>query len=210
MSAVAGIVLAAGESLRMGFPKPFLPFRGGTYLEAVAGGLLAAACDPIIVVANPAHEARYKGLNLDARVRVFYNQRVSDGMYGSLKLGLGLLAADSEGALVQLVDAPGVAVQSMLSVAAGLRRNPTVFSVAAHGGLPGHPVGIPAMLYPMVMSWDGPGGLRGLMDAHSGASILVETGDPAVLLDADTPEGHAAMLRRAQSGPATDSGLARP
>ena len=46
---VAGLILAAGESRRMGFPKALLPYREETFLDTLCG-LFATRCSPVIVV----------------------------------------------------------------------------------------------------------------------------------------------------------------
>src|ERR1019366_3300250 len=103
---VAGIILAAGESRRMGFPKALLRYRDETFLDTLIG-LFAARCQPVIVVLG-AHSDRIRERTL--RPATFaINADYQRGQTSSMQCGLRAVPADADSVLFTLVDHPAVA-----------------------------------------------------------------------------------------------------
>ncbi|MDE3195168.1 MAG: NTP transferase domain-containing protein, partial [Acidobacteriota bacterium] len=84
----AGIILAAGESRRMGRAKAFLPFRGGTFLSTLAA-TFGAFCSPVVAVFGFEGEAAAR--KAPAGVRAAINADYRQGMLTSLQAGLRAL-----------------------------------------------------------------------------------------------------------------------
>src|SRR5512140_3346272 len=105
----AAVILAAGESSRMGSPKALLAWRGTTFLEYLARLFADAALDPLIVVLG--HEAPriHRSVKLPQRTRVVINSQYREGQLSSLQAGIRALAGDAlDGMLVNPVDHPAV------------------------------------------------------------------------------------------------------
>ena len=130
----AAIILAAGESRRMGRPKAFLPFRQGTFLSAIAS-VLGTHCSPVIAVFGfdaASGIARSQSLPLQAIANTDYEL----GMLTSLQIGLRALPDHIDTVLFTLVDHPAIApgtVEVLLQSGAPI-------AIPKFEGKRGHPV----------------------------------------------------------------------
>ena len=89
---IAGIVLAAGESARLGHPKQLAVHEGRTLLRRTVDAALGAACDPLIVVLG-AHADRIEGELKGLPVERTVNPSWSEGMSGSIRAGIDALGS---------------------------------------------------------------------------------------------------------------------
>src|SRR5260370_39603214 len=106
-----GIILAAGESRRMGYPKPLLTIAGRTFIEHIAETMLAVV--PRLVIVLGAHRDRVRAaIPHDARIAIVENSNYARGQLSSLKAGLSALQSDASGALLHLGDHPLVKVET--------------------------------------------------------------------------------------------------
>ncbi|MGK5112375.1 nucleotidyltransferase family protein [Geodermatophilus sp. CPCC 205506] len=139
MSAVAGLVLAAGGGRRYGMPKALVEYEGSLLVER-AVATARAVCDPVLVVLGARAVDVWRTADLDGAT-VLANRDWETGMASSLRTGLeGLRGWPGriEAALVLLVDMPGmttVALERLASHAA-----PDALAIATYDGVRGHPV----------------------------------------------------------------------
>lgn len=110
---VAGVLLAAGRSQRMGRPKALLPYRGQTLLHHATQTLCATGCNPRIVVVSPEVEKRSCWLRDEIDVALVVNPDPGRGLSSSLQVALARIealeaevGAPVEGILITLVDQP--------------------------------------------------------------------------------------------------------
>jgi CTP:molybdopterin cytidylyltransferase MocA len=129
----AAIILAAGESSRMGRPKALLPFRGGTFLSVLAK-TLGAHCSTVIAVFGANAEALVSAA--PAGVVPVVNHGYKLGMLTSLQAGLRALAPESRGrVLFTLVDHPAIGVATVDA----LIRSHAPIAIPRSSGKRGHP-----------------------------------------------------------------------
>jgi molybdenum cofactor cytidylyltransferase len=190
---VAGIVLAAGASTRMGRPKMLLPIEGGTLLSTVTRALLDGGLSRVVVVLG--HEAdrirRDAGLPEDERLEVVVNDAWPSGMASSLRRGLDA-CREAEAALVALGDQPGMTADRVRRIASAWRPGaPLVLPV--HEGRAGHPVLFGRRLFSELRALEGDVGGRDVVKRHVSNAIQVPV---PPLPDLDTDED----LRRYQAG----------
>jgi len=115
---VAGILLAAGESSRMGQLKALLPWRGTTLVQSQAAAMAEARLDPLIAVLG--HRAGELEPLLPAGFRTVHNQRYLDGKSTSIVAGVSALPKTAPAAIIVAVDQPTEAgVLTALATAAG-------------------------------------------------------------------------------------------
>lgn len=198
---VVPLVLAAGASTRMGRPKAALPFGDTTAL-----GVVLAACEraglatPIVVAgADPSAVRAAAG----SRAMTFVeNPRWADGRATSIQAGLAALPADADAFLLWPVDVvlPGPDVVAAL-LAARTREPARLAWVPSHAGRRGHPVLFARAVASRFLALGPDASARDVVRALAAEDALahVETADPAVLLDMNTPEEHAERVRAWQT-----------
>jgi len=181
-----GIILAAGESRRMGYPKPLLEVGGWTFIEQIAETMLAVV--PRLVIVIGAHRERVRAaIARDVRIAIVENPDYSRGQLSSLKVGLGAIQPDSAGAIVHLGDHPMVRVETFRAIVDSYNRTGKPIVIARHDGHRGHPVIFDRALFGELMSAPEGEGARFVVNADASRVAYVDVDDPGINLDLDTP-----------------------
>lgn len=189
---VAVLVLAAGQSRRMGRDnKLLLPVGGKPMVAHAVDAALAAASAGVTVVTG--HEAPAVQAALAGRdVRFVHNPRYDDGLSTSLAAGIAALPRDADAALVMLGDMPRITPRLLdRLIAAYSPDDGRAIVVPTANGKRGNPVLWDRRFFPAMQALAGDVGARHLIGENDALVAEVETGDRAVLLDIDTPESFA-------------------
>ncbi len=188
---IAGIVLAAGTSSRMGRNKLIESVRGKPLVRHAADAALASRLDPVLVVTG--HEAAKIGAALSGLpITLVHNDDYREGLSTSLQAGIAAVPDSCDGAMVLLGDMPGIS--SMLIDRLITAFDPTMdraICVATAHGHRGHPVLWSRTFFPHIAALSGDRGARELLDSQASRSIEIESGDDAPLTDIDTQEALA-------------------
>jgi CTP:molybdopterin cytidylyltransferase MocA len=139
MSAVAGVVLAAGGGRRYGMPKALVEYEGSLLVER-AVRTARAVCDPVLVVLGARAVDVWRAADLDGAT-VLANEDWETGMASSLRTGLDGLRGwpgRIDAALVTLVDMPGMTPAALERIAE--HAAPDALAVATYDGVRSHPV----------------------------------------------------------------------
>lgn len=184
---VAGLLLAAGGGRRLGGrPKALLRHDGALLVERAARALWEAGCGRVhVVLGARAEEVREKA-ELSGCLLVD-NPGWGEGMGSSLRAGLrSLTGTDAPGALVSLVDQPGIGREAYARVLDAYTGETSLVS-AVYDGKRGHPVLLGAAHWAgVVETAQGDQGARAYLRRHSAEIRLVECGDVAEPYDIDT------------------------
>jgi CTP:molybdopterin cytidylyltransferase MocA len=183
VSALSGVLLAAGAGTRLGTPKAQVTIGGVRLLDRGLAVLRAAGCDVLVAVLRGAEDL--------PGVQTVINPNPERGMGSSLRLGLAACTGDI--AVVMLVDTPGIGVDAVRAVVASV----TAGSPAAIADFAGHrvpPVAFGRALWPEVAELaEGDQGARGFLRSHPELVTAVPCdGDPA---DIDTLDDLARWRR---------------
>jgi molybdenum cofactor cytidylyltransferase len=178
----AGIILAAGESRRMGFPKALLRYRDESFVDTLAG-LFAAQCESVIVVLG-ADADRIRD-SMKRQVTYAINPDYSRGMTTSLQCGLRAVPANAEGILFTLVDHPAVAPGTLDAL---MRAPRPMLRVPRFQGKRGHPVWFRRELTPEFLALDHTGAARDVVHAHRADTEFLDLDDPGIVADIDDAE----------------------
>lgn len=187
---VAGLILAAGESRRMGFPKALLTYRGETFLDRLIASL-GSHCDPVIVVLGCRADEVRAGLRLREGVRFTVNERFTAGQFSSLRCGLRAVPPESEGVLFTLVDHPLVSAETVATL---ITDRGAAVSIPRYHGRRGHPVFVSRNLIGEFLLSPEECQAREIIDRHADAIRYVDVEDPGVVEDIDTPEAYRRLM----------------
>lgn len=200
MTRIGAIVLAAGESRRMGTQKLLLPFGGQTVIERTVDVLLG--CDPAEVIVVVGHDAGEVRTVLGARpITVVLNERYREGMLTSARAGIAAAPPDWDGMLIALGDQPSLAPATVRRLTAHFRERPRRIVVPAFAGRRGHPLLFPATFREEILTRYDDVGLRGLLHAHEDALDVLELDDDSILQDIDYPEDYRRALEVLEKSP---------
>lgn len=190
---IAAIVLAAGQSRRMGGAnKLLIPVDGEPLLARVVEAVLRSKARPVIVVTG--HQAEAVRAALVARdVIIAHNPDYAEGMSTSVRVGLEALPQGIDGALICLGDMPRTdpAMLDRLIDAFNPLEGRAI-GVPTYRGKRGNPVLWAARYFPELMRLAGDVGARHLIGDHAEAVYEIESQDRSVVVDLDTPEAFAA------------------
>jgi CTP:molybdopterin cytidylyltransferase MocA len=187
------IVLAAGASTRMGRPKALLLARGRTFIRTILDVLREAGLPDAVVVVRPTHDEVIAEVGASGFGRTVVNPRADEGQLSSLIAGLN--AIDEPGvdaALVTLVDVPLVTASAIRELLARTAISTAPILRAVHHGAHGHPVVFKREIFAGLRAADPAEGAKAVVRATRVEDV--ETGDPAVLEDIDTPEDYERLV----------------
>jgi len=191
---IAGIILAAGMSRRMGENKLLLTTGGEPMVRHAASLCQAAGLSPIIAVLG--HQAdQLRQALADLPVQCVINENFATGMASSLSTGLDALPAETSGVLVCLGDMPLVTTGDVFAICAAFApaRNHAV-CIPVHEGRRGNPVLLGRQIFDDLASISGDEGAKTIIRKHADLVVEVQAG-PGVLMDIDMPETYAALCK---------------
>jgi molybdenum cofactor cytidylyltransferase len=200
---LCGVILAAGNSTRMGTDKALLPWPPVAPGQTPTGTFLSAAIDSlslstevVIVVA---------GKNTSAIAPVVYGEGASlvtnpnpeRGQFSSLQVGLQeVLNRGRDAAMVTLVDSPpvsGETVQKLCDAFAAATARWKWAVVPQHGGKHGHPIVLGREMIEAFLKASPTSTARDIEHQNEGDIEYVDVEDPLVIANINTPEEYASL-----------------
>lgn len=191
---IAAIVLAAGESRRMGRQKLVLPYGEKTVIEHIVSQVVASEVAQTIVVTG--HDVQVvEAALLGMPVTFVENPRYKDGMLTSIRAGLQTVTLAAEGFMVVLGDQPSIDAPTINQLIEGFRTVEKGIVVPRYDNDTGHPIIISMSYRDDVMTKFDDTGLRGLIYGHPEYVHRLPVQAPGVLRDMDTPEDYERELK---------------
>jgi molybdenum cofactor cytidylyltransferase len=186
---ITALVLAAGQSKRMGRPKMLLPWGEATVLEKVVATFKAGGIEDILVVTGGDRE-RVEAL-VGNSARTVFNPDFAEGeMLSSVQAGLKGLKSETEAFLIGLGDQPQVQAGSVRSVVEAYRESGASLVVPSFQMRRGHPWLVAHEHWQEILDLRPPASLRDFLGRHAGHIHYVELDNATILLDLDTPEDY--------------------
>jgi molybdenum cofactor cytidylyltransferase len=197
---MTALILAAGESRRMGRDKALLTYHGRTFLETIIAHLRAAGIEKITAVLGHHAEIIQRTVNLEA-VRVVINPEYARGQTSSLQCGLAAVAEDApEAVILCLVDHPAISTEVMRKLKERFESTRATVLIPTCEGRRGHPVVIRRTLFPQLLTLNPEEPANTLIRQYRDATEFVEVADPGILLDVDDPGDYERLMESGSPG----------
>lgn len=193
---IAAILLAAGESSRMGRPKPLLPWEGETLVEAQVANLLAGGVDEVFVVTGKSDAAVAPLLAGLEHVNRVYNPEYVDGKTTSVRAGVAALPSGTTAIMLLAVDQPRPAWVIKIVLESHIASGAPITSprFEGHGG---HPLVFDGALRDELAAvTEENHGIREVFARHESRMNSVVFDNEIVRLDINTPEAYESALER--------------
>jgi molybdenum cofactor cytidylyltransferase len=185
---VAGILLAAGTSSRMGSNKMLFELEGESVLRGAVRRALAGGLSPLLVVLG--HEAERARQQLEGLAcEVVINPDYETGINSSLKAGVAALPADTQAAMVMLADMPFVTSEMMAAMIARYRTAEAPLVISDYEGVNAPPMLYDRSLFGELLVMTGEGCGRQVVKRHRDEAEVLSW-PAAALSDIDVPDDY--------------------
>lgn len=192
---VAGVVLAAGESRRMGQLKALLPFGCRTVIEQVLQPLLSADLSEVAVVLG--HRADEIAATLEPMpVRLLHNPEYRLGMTTSVQVAVRSLTPVPDAYLLALVDQPQIGLQVIRKLLAAHADSGKGMVIPVFQGKRGHPLLLASAYRAAVLALGPDQGLNVVTRGYPEDTLELPIDSDDILRDMDYQEDYAAELER--------------
>lgn len=188
------IILAAGESRRMGEPKAIVRFGEKTFLENILDNLTAAGIPQQLIVLGCDRKRIVRVLRLSPQQYV-ENRRYRSGQFSSFQTAIRSLPAEAGGAMLCLVDQPQIRVETLKRLQLAFRATPENIIIPVFAGKRGHPTIFPQWLFADILEAPPQTTAREIIHAREQHVREVAVPDESILWNINTPGD----LRRAES-----------
>jgi molybdenum cofactor cytidylyltransferase len=195
MGDIWSIILAAGESKRMGFPKMLLSFNGLTMIETVINNVSSSEIDNTIVVFGANKELLMEKVS-NYPVISCYNDNYKEGMLSSVKCGFRNLPADIEVVLVFQGDQPFITSEVINIVIKAYNSSEKGIVIPVYKNRRGHPLMVGRKYRDEIEKLDSNLGLRSLAEKFSEDVLEIDTEQSGILVDFDTYEDYEKEINK--------------
>jgi molybdenum cofactor cytidylyltransferase len=186
---LSAILLAAGESRRMGRLKQLMPLGESTIIEQAIDNLSASAVDEVIVVVG--HKAAEIKEAISTRsVKIALNPNYQQGMSTSIIAGLKLINPRAEAVMLALGDQPLVDSQTINHLIDEFHKGDKGIALPTYKGIRGHPVILAARYKTELLELKGDIGAREIIKHHPEDVLEVAVDSAGIISDIDTEEDY--------------------
>jgi len=191
------IILAAGESRRMGRPKQLLPFGDRTMLECVIDAFQTPRVDEIrVVLGYKADEIATKIARTSCKIVV--NDRWQQGMFTSMQAGLRELPGKTKIVMIAICDQPRLKRKTVDTLIEKFERDRHKILIPSYNGRQGHPPLLRAEYAKEILTMDEPLTLKHFYGEHADDIERLVVEDEGVLVDIDDRETYERELKKLQ------------
>ena len=186
---VSAILLAAGESKRMGEPKLLLPFGSSTILEQAIDNLLNSRVDELIVVVGDRAQEMIKRI-ANRPVKVIINPVYHEGMSTSIVRGLSLIDNRALAVMLVLADQPLIDSETINRLVEAFFSHDKGIVIPAYKGRRGHPIIFSTKYKGKLLGLKGDVGGRQIISEHPDDILEVAVNSQSINIDIDTMDNY--------------------
>ena len=186
---INAIILAAGESKRMGKPKPLLRFHDRTFLDQIISVLKLSDADRITVVLGPEPETITKSVDLSG-TNVVINRDYQKGQLSSLITAIEETPQETDAILVCLVDTPLITEEVVNKIISKFEETNNPIIVPVFNKRRGHPVLFSSSLFNELLNAPQEQGARYVVYSNEEKVLELETSEGGILNSIDTPDDY--------------------
>ena len=189
---IAPVILAAGNSKRMGYPKALLPLGDEIFLTRILRILREVGLEsPRLVLGRDA--ALIKERIGDYSADILVNPDPDRGQLSSIQLGISGLPEKFEAAMLWPVDQPAVSFETTRRLVELFINNDCRIAVPLRDGKRGHPAIFHRTLFHEFMDAPMEKGAKGIISRYESETCFLLTDEPAAFTDIDTPSDYQAL-----------------
>ena len=194
---IAGIILSAGESKRMGTPKQLLPWRKTFILQQVIENAQASRLGMILLVLGSHADEIAGKIKISSKTRIVVNQDYKEGMSSSVKCGVNNAPAETEAYMFLLGDQPSIDPDIINKLIDCYQTDKHGIIIPVYDGRRGHPV-VFDVKYKQELLAIGDGGAKIVVGNHIRDILEVHVDSVDVLTDIDTPQDYRNAIGQAK------------
>lgn len=191
---IAGIILSAGASRRMGTPKALLTLNGETFLDRLIR-LFSGVVNPVIVVLGDQADQIRSGIQRGSEANFVRNPDPERGMLSSLQCGLAALPAEVKAVMFTPVDHPNLESSTVENMVIRSKDGASVV-VPEYQGAHGHPVLISRALVAELLALPATAQASDVIHRYRSQTAYIAVDDAAVTIDIDDRAAYAELLAR--------------
>ena len=187
------VILAAGDSSRMGQPKALLAYQGQTFLESIIENVQLAGVKQIFVITGQHDKQIREKIKNSGMWTYIINPYPEKGQLSSTQIALKNVPDNTTGILQILVDHPQVKLSTYTAIINKAVTSPDSIIIPSFNGKNGHPVYFGNKYFSELLSAPIDKGARVVVHQHKKEVIRISVTDSGILHDIDLPKDYYNM-----------------
>lgn len=193
LTSIAPIILAAGDSTRMGYPKALLPLESECFLTWILKASQSAELgQPVVVLGKAAQDVLPR--IREWPVNTLINREPERGQLSSIQMALSSLQPEIVGAMIWPVDQPLIPVSLIDKLARNFLDTGSLIAYPTYGERWGHPAIFHRDLFREFMEAPQDKGPKKILLSHEAETVCLPTDEPGTVYDFDTPSDYEAAF----------------
>ncbi len=192
---IGAIILAAGNSSRLGRPKQLLEFQGVPLVRRTAIAAQSAGLHPVVIVTGSIHDEIASAIH-NLHIETIRNRGWPTGIGSSIRVGLAHLLEHSpalHAVAILVCDQPWVTPEFLGKLSSAFLRSAKLACASSYSGT----IGIPAIfgrdLFPELLTLPDAQGAKHLL--QTGRAVVELVPFPHGEIDIDTPADWERLVR---------------